>query len=346
MNAYRFTLYSALLATLALPARATGQPEQLKSTEEIVDGLLGNGGSRGAKGLRADGRPSIAIPIQFEYNSATITPESFQQLQLIAEALKNRDLGSQRVLVEGHTDNLGSDAFNQQLSERRAEAVKRYLVEKLTIDSSRLETKGVGKSRPLDDVSQQTEEGRALNRRVVFVNLGQAGAEAAASDTGGGDLNLEVVVRYEKGGQTGVLAPGDVLTPADNYRVTFTANRDGYVYIYQVDATGKVDPIFPNQSYTPAANPVVSRRPYAIPPEGQWLSLDETQGREEIIVVASKTQLSDPKAIALDLGEGSMRGGIQEVASVTRGVKPVSRPGAAVSRPAGLFAYRLPFEHR
>ncbi len=71
-----------------------------------------------------------------------------------------------RVEIQGHTDNIGSDDFNMKLSEKRAQAVKDYLV-KQGIDPSRLETKGFGESRPID--SNDTDLGRARNRRIEFV---------------------------------------------------------------------------------------------------------------------------------------------------------------------------------
>jgi len=333
MRPRELTIYVVLLAALALPVQAAGQPEQLKSAEDIVKGLLGIGDSHGTKSSHRDEKPSIAVPIQFEYNSATITAESFAQLQMVAEALKSDRLSKSHFRVEGHTDSSGSEAFNRTLSERRAEAVKSYLVDKLGVDAAQLDAKGLGKDRPLEGVSQDTEEGRALNRRVVFVNLDAGGREPGPASAST-DLAVEVVVKYQKGGDVGVLAPGGVLTPDDNYRVTFTATRPGYVYAFQIDSSGKIDPIFPNPSYSPAGNPVTARRIYSVPPEGQWLTLDETQGHEEIIVLASQTELHDPKAVALDL-RSRAGGSPQEVASLPRG-----------GRATGLFSYRLGFEHR
>ena len=69
-------------------------------------------------------------------------------------------------MVEGNTDSVGSDAYNQKLSERRADAVKDVLV-KSDIDGSRITTVGYGESRPV--ASNDTEEGRAKNRRVSIV---------------------------------------------------------------------------------------------------------------------------------------------------------------------------------
>lgn len=72
-----------------------------------------------------------------------------------------------KLLIEGHTDNTGSAEINQSLSEKRAEAVKAYLVSTFGIDASRLEAKGFGASKPV--ASNDTPEGRQQNRRVELV---------------------------------------------------------------------------------------------------------------------------------------------------------------------------------
>lgn len=74
-----------------------------------------------------------------------------------------------RISIEGHTDSDGDDAFNKQLSERRAESVKAHLVEAYGIDPSRLETAGFGESKPV--APNDTPEGRQQNRRVELVRL-------------------------------------------------------------------------------------------------------------------------------------------------------------------------------
>ena len=74
------------------------------------------------------------------------------------------------VEIEGHTDNVGTDAMNQKLSNDRAKAVRDYLVSK-SISSKRLKTVGYGKSKPI--ASNDSEEGRAQNRRVEFTILKQ-----------------------------------------------------------------------------------------------------------------------------------------------------------------------------
>ena len=106
--------------------------------------------------------------ILFGVNSAQIRPESTPTLEEIAEMLQEHpDL---RIAIEGHTDNTGDDAHNQELSERRAEAVRMFLVETYGIEPDRLESAGLGESKPVD--SNDTPEGRQNNRRVELVKLG------------------------------------------------------------------------------------------------------------------------------------------------------------------------------
>ncbi len=109
--------------------------------------------------------------IYFDFDRATIKPESRPALEDAAKILIQNPTIT--VEIQGHTDSIGSDKYNQQLSERRAQAVVNYLVQELGIDSGRLTAKGYGESQPVAD--NKTESGRALNRRVEFLILGQTG---------------------------------------------------------------------------------------------------------------------------------------------------------------------------
>ncbi|MCB9687082.1 MAG: OmpA family protein [Alphaproteobacteria bacterium] len=106
----------------------------------------------------------ILEKVQFETAKAVIRPESFGLLDEVAAViLANPDLG--RVEVAGHTDDRGSDAYNQKLSEDRARSVAEYLQGK-GIDPGRLVSVGYGETRPLE--TNRTESGREANRRVEF----------------------------------------------------------------------------------------------------------------------------------------------------------------------------------
>lgn len=111
----------------------------------------------------------ILESVYFEFGSAVIKPQSFALLDEIADTLLGNEVG--RVLVEGHTDDRGSDAANLDLSDRRANAVREYLVGK-GVPADQLLAKGFGEGRPV--ATNATDAGRAQNRRVVFTLLDQA----------------------------------------------------------------------------------------------------------------------------------------------------------------------------
>ena len=112
-------------------------------------------------------KPKIDLEINFEYNSADISAKSMTSVQALGRALTNADLKGSTFVVAGHTDAAGGEGYNQDLSERRADAIKRYLVDKYGITGSDLVTVGYGKSK-LKDPNQPMAE---VNRRVQVVNM-------------------------------------------------------------------------------------------------------------------------------------------------------------------------------
>jgi len=101
--------------------------------------------------------------INFEFDSATLTAGSKLALDKVSEGLRGQPTMS--LIIEGHTDSKGSDAYNLKLSKQRAAAVRDYLIES-GIVGTRIEATGLGESQPT--ASNATEEGRAENRRVEF----------------------------------------------------------------------------------------------------------------------------------------------------------------------------------
>ncbi len=112
-------------------------------------------------------KPKIDLEINFDYNSADISAKSLPSVQALGRALTNADLKGSTFVVAGHTDAAGGEAYNQDLSERRADSIKRYLVDKYGIAGTDLVTVGYGKSK-LKDPSQPMAE---VNRRVQVVNM-------------------------------------------------------------------------------------------------------------------------------------------------------------------------------
>lgn len=112
-------------------------------------------------------KPKIDLEINFDYNSADISTKSLTSVQALGRALSNAELKGSTFVVAGHTDAAGGEGYNQDLSERRADAIKRYLVDKYGINGSDLVTVGYGKSK-LKDPAQPMAE---VNRRVQVVNM-------------------------------------------------------------------------------------------------------------------------------------------------------------------------------
>jgi outer membrane protein OmpA-like peptidoglycan-associated protein len=115
----------------------------------------------------AKDKPNIDLEITFDYNSADISAKSLSAVQALGKALSNPDLRGSTFVVAGHTDAAGGEGYNQELSERRADSIKRYLTEKFGIAGTDLVTVGYGKNKPKDAANPMDP----ANRRVQVVNM-------------------------------------------------------------------------------------------------------------------------------------------------------------------------------
>jgi outer membrane protein OmpA-like peptidoglycan-associated protein len=111
-------------------------------------------------------KPKIDLEINFDYNSASISQSSTSAVQHLGEALSDPQLKGSTFVVSGHTDGVGGEVYNQDLSERRADTIKKYLMDKYHIAASDLVTVGYGKTK-LKDAANPADP---LNRRVQVVN--------------------------------------------------------------------------------------------------------------------------------------------------------------------------------
>jgi outer membrane protein OmpA-like peptidoglycan-associated protein len=117
------------------------------------------------------GLATIALTVNFAFDSEQLLPEAIPNLRSLGRALQSPQLAPYRIRIEGHTDSIGTQIYNQELSQRRANAVKAYLVQHFDIKPDNLDTAGRGEAEPLDD--NGTSQGRQRNRRAEFVNLGK-----------------------------------------------------------------------------------------------------------------------------------------------------------------------------
>jgi outer membrane protein OmpA-like peptidoglycan-associated protein len=115
----------------------------------------------------AKDKPNIDLEINFDYNSADISAKSLSSVQALGKALTNPDLKGSTFIVAGYTDAAGGDGYNQDLSERRADSIKRYLSDKYGIAGNDLVTVGYGKTKLKDPSNPMAD----VNRRVQVVNM-------------------------------------------------------------------------------------------------------------------------------------------------------------------------------
>jgi outer membrane protein OmpA-like peptidoglycan-associated protein len=110
--------------------------------------------------------------ILFEFNKSALTSDARAKVRDIGDILNSQKVSHRRVSVEGHTDSIGSEEYNQRLSERRAEAVG-SAIRSSEVDSSRLQTRGFGKKYPIapnqNSDGSDNPAGRAKNRRVEVI---------------------------------------------------------------------------------------------------------------------------------------------------------------------------------
>ena len=167
----------ALMALTALALPATAQTTRVLKDTEITESALIEAltperpiRTRSIKVLRdqpgpADKAASASMLITFHTNSADLTPEAMQSLDVVGRALKMDKLAEYKFSIEGHADPRGGPDFNQRLSQARAETVRNYLVRNHDIDKDRLTAIGKGDHEPLDKKNPIAPE----NRRVTIV---------------------------------------------------------------------------------------------------------------------------------------------------------------------------------
>ena len=171
-------ILSALKPKPVTRGLSTGAPQQVDTATQaretsFVDTLRNRKtrslslGERQEIAELAASKPKIDLEIQFDYNSADIAKGSVQSVQELGKALSDASLKGSTFVVAGHTDAIGGEAYNQDLSERRADTIKKYLTEKYGIAGANLVTVGYGKTRPKDPNAPLDP----INRRVQVVNM-------------------------------------------------------------------------------------------------------------------------------------------------------------------------------
>jgi outer membrane protein OmpA-like peptidoglycan-associated protein len=173
----KLTLTLVALAAFALPAAAQTETKVLTG-KNLTESALVDALAPADEGIRtrsfkrdqplAPAKPkSASLLITFETNSADLTQQAKQQLDIVGRALNAEKLAQFKFNIEGHADPRGGAELNQKLSEERAAAVKQYLVQNLNVDAQRLTPIGKGDREPLNEKNPAAPE----NRRVTIVTV-------------------------------------------------------------------------------------------------------------------------------------------------------------------------------
>lgn len=153
----------------AAPAPAALSPSELSLINRVRKTRSLSSGDRQQITEIAKSRPTIDLEINFEYNSAAVSPSAESQLHNLGKALTSSELAGSVFMLGGHTDARGSDTYNQKLSERRAETVKAFLISTYRIPAENLVSAGYGES----ELKNKADPNAAENRRVQVVNMAQ-----------------------------------------------------------------------------------------------------------------------------------------------------------------------------
>lgn len=182
--AFRLILPAALLVAALVHAQPADTPPATNPTvQDMVDALKPKPALGRSRSL-APGQPvsppqpgQLQLSVQFEFNSAKVSPASADLLKKLAAAMKAPELVAGKFMIEGHTDAVGTVAYNKDLSERRAASVKQVLVAE-GIDTARLTTAGKGATELVD----KNDPKAAVNRRVRVVGIvdGEMAAKPAS----------------------------------------------------------------------------------------------------------------------------------------------------------------------
>jgi len=167
-------LTRSLTATPEDPGKAAAEAQFVQSIKNRTTRSLSSG-ERDQIYAIAEQKPNIDLEITFDYNSANISKSALPQVDALGKALTDPSMTGTTFVLAGHTDAVGSDNYNQDLSERRADSVKQYLTTKYRMTGSDLVTVGYGKTR----LKNPNDPKGGENRRVQVVNM--ASTKAASN---------------------------------------------------------------------------------------------------------------------------------------------------------------------
>ncbi len=160
-NAKRIDVEAKVIDVIGIQSQVAGRVQDLEAALKDLR----------AKVTEQEIRIELPADVLFDFDKANIRPDADEALRKVATVL--RGFAKAPVRIEGHTDGKGKEAYNQKLSERRAESVRDWLVKQAAIDAKRLTVKGWGMTKPIvpntKPDGRDDPEGRQKNRRVEII---------------------------------------------------------------------------------------------------------------------------------------------------------------------------------
>jgi len=275
----------------------------------------------------------ISLPtVRFRRDSAELLPIAEQQLREVAAAIKAEENRIGRILVEGHTCDLGTPDYNLGLSELRAQTVRQYLIEK-GVPPRLLDTKGRGESRPV--IPNSDESCRARNRRVDFVNRIKESdiprtrglTESRTSTERFLEPHFEAIVKSQ-GGKRYSDDAIDTLQEGDHFKADFRVLEGCHVYPLFCDSAGQVnwlridaptngDWVLSNVELAANGFWCYFGSRYFLPNSEQYYVLDNQAGQEILCLIATSRPVPDSSALAALLKSHGKALGAQTVRDAT-----------------------------
>ncbi len=306
--------------------------EDAQSTTLRTRGITGETVRLETPGPAAASQPEVAMYLQFELNSATLTAQAKMELQKLVTALNNRSLRDYKFKIEGHTCDRGKASYNLNLSNKRAQNVADFLINNSSLAAGQFEVAGYGESAPA--VPNRDEQSRRKNRRVVIRNT----LATVAKPTGLPEPASSVAMQIHRYGaeQNDPLQRGGALASGDHYAITFTPGNHRYAYLCQIDSAGTVNLLFPDLSGS--RNPIAPQSTYRVPAKGEYFTLDNTVGKEQLLLLAFDNKIADPKQTCLSALQKT--GSSEEVTYRGLGgvTSPKGSPPAATNRQKNTFS--------
>ncbi|MHC4183115.1 MAG: DUF4384 domain-containing protein [Planctomycetota bacterium] len=215
-----------------------------------------------------------------------------------------------------------------------------------TVREGETRTRGLGGARPGHTIGDSSDKNTDRFLKTISNSYGEGYSETISDfiteagqepiKTSGVkmlEVEMDIVKEAFQGGQYQAvpISDGDTLTGNDSYKVRFRCNIECFMYIAQIDSTGKLDPIFPSK-HVPGNNPLQAGILYSAPPGANWFYLDENAGKETLYIVASLSRKPEIEELFQKVTKQNMMlvqkypVSIQEPVIITRGLGG-SRPG-------------------